>query len=402
MSKAARIGWRDLWAEALAGLLQRPARSMLTTLGTVLAVGAFVVVLGLTATTSGQLDKRFSELNATEVYVEDVGADEESGDGLSFPPDAAARIERLNGVRHAGVWWPVAVRELTISGIPGVARAGLDLTLLAADTSALAAMRPEIHVGRLYDEFHSRRSERVAVLGSVAAARLSVTRLEGHPAVFVNGLPFTVLGVIDDVERLPDTLSSVIIPTTTALATYGPPRERPAGMLIETQLGAAQLIASQAALALRPDAPQRFKVMAMPEPRALRGGVAEDMNVLFLLLGVVSLLVGSVGIANTTVVSVIERTGEIGLRRALGASPAHVAVQFLSESSILGLFGGLLGTSVGVLVVVCVAVANRWTAVIDPWAVLPMPLVGWLIGLLAGAYPAWRAARIEPADALRR
>jgi putative ABC transport system permease protein len=123
---------------------------------------------------------------------------------------------------------------------------------------------------------------------------------------------------------------------------------------------------------------------------------------LFLLLAAISLVIGAVGIANTTLVAILERTGEIGLRRSLGARPRHIAAQFLTESATLGTLGGLLGTSIGVSTVVLVAVIENWTAVLNPLYVMPAPLMGSVVGLLAGLYPALRAARIEPLEALRR
>ncbi|WP_213454454.1 ABC transporter permease [Rhizomonospora bruguierae] len=202
--------------------------------------------------------------------------------------------------------------------------------------------------------------------------------------------------------RQPELLLGVVIPSTTALAAYGPPISSPAKMLIETRLGAAKVVADQVAVALRPDAPERFNAIAPPDPQALRGSVSGDLNALFLLLAAISIVIGAVGIANTTFVAVIERTGEIGLRRSLGARPQHIAAQFLAESAALGTLGGLIGTSIAVALVVGIAVANSWTAVLHPSTVLPAPLVGTLVGLLAGLYPAMRAARIEPVEALRR
>jgi ABC-type antimicrobial peptide transport system permease subunit len=129
--------------------------------------------------------------------------------------------------------------------------------------------------------------------------------------------------------------------------------------------------------------------------------VQSDLSLLFLMLGGVSLLVGAIGIANVTLVSVIERTGEIGLRRALGATRKHIAMQFLLESATMGLVGGVVGASVGTLVVVGVSAYQDWTPVLDPLVPFAAPLLGGFVGLISGTYPAIRAARMEPVEALR-
>ena len=126
-----------------------------------------------------------------------------------------------------------------------------------------------------------------------------------------------------------------------------------------------------------------------------------DLNSLFLLLGGVSLLVGAIGIANVTLVSVLERVGEIGLRRSLGAARRHIAGQFLVESTTLGLVGGILGAALGTLVVVGVAASRTWTPVLEGWVPIGAPLLGAVVGLLSGVYPSVRAAALEPVEALR-
>lgn len=404
-----RISARDLASEAMAGLLQRPARSLLTMLGTMLGIGAFVAILGLTATAGSQIDKRFTALAATEVTVQDLGgAAVEGGDSadtsLSFPADASARVQALRGVVHAGVHWSVPLPDPVLSNMPVAdPNAGTEgLSLVAASPEALAAMRPTMQLGRLYDAFHAGRAERVAVLGAAAALRLGIGRLDDSPAVFVNGEPYTILGLIADLQRKPEFLLSVILPTTTAQLAYGPPLDRRAEMIIETRIGAARLVASQAAVALRPDQPERFKVIAPPDPQTLRANVNSDLNTLFLLLAAISLIIGAVGIANTTLVAVLERTNEIGLRRSLGARPVHIGAQFLLESTALGLLGGLIGSSLGVAMVVGTAIAQEWTAVLPSWTVPAAPAIGAFVGLLAGVYPALRAAWVEPVEALRR
>jgi putative ABC transport system permease protein len=142
-------------------------------------------------------------------------------------------------------------------------------------------------------------------------------------------------------------------------------------------------------------------VTSPPSPANLQSQVSGDLAGLFLALALISLLIGAVGIANTTLVAVLERTGEIGLRRAVGARPRHIAAQFLAESTTLGTLGGLTGTCTGVVVVVVFAAAKNWTAVLNLAYTLPAPLIGSLVGLLVGAYPALRAARTSPLAALR-
>jgi ABC-type antimicrobial peptide transport system permease subunit len=175
----------------------------------------------------------------------------------------------------------------------------------------------------------------------------------------------------------------------------------PSSVQIETEIGAVDLIVRQAPEALNPSDPALLRVAAPPDPEQLRGNVENDLNALFLLLGGVSLLVGALGIANVTLVSVLERVGEIGLRRALGATRRHIAQQFLVESGAMGLVGGIVGASLGTLVIVAVSAHNTWTPVLDPRVPLVAPLVGGLVGLISGTYPALRAAFLEPVDALR-
>ncbi|MFD6564667.1 ABC transporter permease [Micromonospora profundi] len=393
----------DTCREALAGVLQRPGRSMLTVLGTVLGIGAFVATLGLTTTAAGQIDSHFTALAATEVIVEDVGTGDPADTDISFPPDASDRVERLNGVVRAGVRWTIPLRSPRVSSRPGDdGESGGGLGLVAAAPEALQVMRPTLRTGRLFDAFHADRRLPVAVLGAGAASRLGISRLDGNPAVFINGDPYTVIGIIGSVERHPEVLVDVVLPATTALEAYGPPREQRAEMMVETRVGAAQLIASQAPLALRADAPDLFNAVPPPNPQKLRGNVGKDFGILFLLLASISLVIGAVGIANTTLVAVLERTNEIGLRRSLGARPVHIAGQFLTESTALGLLGGLVGASLGVAVVVLTALFKDWTAILAPWTVLAAPAVGAAVGLVAGLYPALRAAWIEPVEALRR
>ncbi|MEV0928822.1 ABC transporter permease [Streptomyces spongiicola] len=398
-----RLTWRDLLSEATAGILQRPVRSALTSLGTVLGVGTFVAILGLTATASSQIDERFNALSATEVDVEDIARETNAFAGLGFPKDAEQRVARLNGVRHAGVYWPVELEEGTEVRSAPVAdgRGHTTVSVMAASSGVLKAATPTVAQGLVFNTWHDQAIQRVAVIGPGMAARLGITTLETRPAVFIGDKAFTVIGIVDSVKRKPDLLMSVIVPRSTAEQLWGLPKSN-AKMLISTAPGAAPQVAAEAAVALDPAHPEYFKAVPPPDPKALRSEVSGDLDELFLLLAAICLFIGSIGIANTTLVAVLERTDEIGLRRALGARGRHITGQFLAESSALGTLGGLVGTSLGTLTVVVVAIAREWTPVIHPMTVTTAPAIGLATGLLAGMYPAWRASRIQPVEALRR
>jgi putative ABC transport system permease protein len=399
-----RLRLRDLVSESVAGLLQRPGRAAATVLGTVLGLGGFVAIVALAQTAAGQVGRDFSVQDATQVTVDDSGASRATQATLDFPPDADALADRLHGVIAAGVWWPVGFRRAAVSALPpsaGGTKLGLPVT--AASPGALTASGATLAAGVLFNQFHEATAQDVAVLGQSAAAQLGITSLASQPAIFIAGQPFTVIGILASDPRLPQLNLGVTVPESTALTLWGEPAPSgPAQMLIHTRLGAAQVVAGQVPIALQPGDPRLLSASAPASPSQLRDSVTASLNSVFLALAGVALVIGAVGIASTTLVAVLERAGEIGLRRALGARPRHIAVQFLAESTALGLFGGLAGTCLGLIVTLIVTVHQHWTAVVDPGVVLAAPLAGALIGLLAGLYPALRASSIEPASALRR
>ena len=404
LAEPSRLRPHDLGSEALAGLLQRPGRSALTMVGTILGIGAFVAIVGLSQTATGQIGKDFNVLDATQVTVTDTGAYRSGKAALDFPPNADALAGRIHGVVSAGFWWTVPLTQAAVSSLPQAAGGNeLGLPVIAATPGALAASGARLAAGVLFNEFHQERAQDVAVISQTAAAQLGISSLENQPAIFVEGQPFTVIGILANDPRIPAMNLGVIVPESAALKLWGRPHAgSPAQMLIHTRLGAAQVVAAQAPIALRPDNPKLLSAAAPVSPAQLRHSVTTSLNTVFLALAGIALVVGAIGIANTTLVAVLERAAEIGLRRALGARPRHIGAQFLAESTALGLFGGLIGASLGVLATLGVTIYQHWTALLDPRVVLAAPVAGAVIGLLAGLYPALRASTLEPADALRR
>ncbi len=394
---------RDLINEAVAGMFARPGRMALTVLGVVIGMSALVATLGLTRTAGNRIISQFDQLAATELFVTArPGAASGLIDPRAMPWDAPSRLLRLNGVVAAGTMSDVDVGNELVSSSPvkdPLNPSAFKLAVRAASPDLYRAVRAELETGRFPDAGHSTRGERVAVLGPDAAVRLGITQLERLPAISIGDQLYMVVGILRDVGRRPEILGSVIIPEGTARRYFG--LAGPGLVVVETRIGAAYLIADQSSLALRPDDPRALKVQVPLEPKRVKDEVQADLSVMFLMLGGLSLIVGALGIANITLVGVMERTGEIGLRRAIGATKAHIAAQFLVESASMGVIGGIIGAAVGVLIVIGVSAIQVWTPVLDPLAPMLAPVVGGVIGVLSGIYPAMRAAKLEPAEAFR-
>lgn len=394
-----RLRWTDAVSEAIAAVTDRPIRTLLTALGTIVGVGAFVTTTGLAETARAQVSSRFDALRATEVTIEDAIPDGSN----PFPADVEARLGRLNGVNHAGLYFTVPDNgRLQPRSQPArpLGSASSPISVIAADPGAIDAAIPTLASGRTFDSFHQDRAERVALLGRVVADRLHITRVDNQPAVFVNDIPYTVIGIIEDVKRNHDFLLSVVIPTNAATsdfsisgATYK--------VLIDTEPGAASLVGRQAPIALRPDNPQRLQAYIPPDVKTLRNQVSEDVTTLFLALSGLALIIGMIAIANATLLNIIERRPEIGLRRALGATRTHITCQIGIEAAMTGVVGGLTGAALAMASVAVISMEKGWTVTVNPAVIAVAPAIGLMTGALAGLMPAARAARTPPATTLR-
>jgi len=372
-------------------MLARPLRSLLTAAGTLLVVASFVAVLGIASSAAAQVASAFNQRLPTEMRMAAVQTGR-SAVADPFPADVERRLDRLNGVLAAGMYWRVPVGAADVSPM-----------VFAASPGFLQAAGAQVDQGRLFGTGDQARAAPVCLVGARAARALGISRLDHQPAIIINDLPCTVIGLISQVRHQPWIMRSVLMPSTTATTIWGSPGDAAGAqpvVLIETRPGAAALVARQAPLAVSADNPGQFLVTVPPSPWHLRSQVNTTLGGLYGALAGVCLLIGALGIGNMTLIAVRERTAEVGLRRALGARRRHIAVQFLAESALLGLLGGLAGTNLGVGAVLLVAIGRGWTPVIAPLTVLPAPLIGAAAGLLAGLYPSWRASHIEPARAL--
>lgn len=393
------ISVRDLWAEAQASLLTRPVRSALTALGTVIGVAALVAILGLSETAAGQVNERFDALAATTVTVTDNRPPDDLTAPLPFTPEVIQRTGQLNGVTGAGALFTISTDDQVLGPNPAHAKPAT-IPIVAATPSLWGAVEPVVAEGRAFDEALS--SIPVVVVGSAAARQLGIDGLAAPTALQIGGRPFTVIGIIDDVKRRPELRTSVIVPFDVATQIWGEPDvAMKTDLVIATEQGAALQVADEVQWAIAPAPASSVTVTQPPDPRTLRNSISSDLTALFYGLGAVALLIGAFGIANSTLVSVMERRGEFGLRRAVGATRRDTMSQVALESALLGSIGGLAGATLGLYAVIAAALILGWSPILNPIYLLLAPGLGLLTGILAGAYPARRAGSIGPAEALR-
>lgn len=398
------ISARDLVHESFEGIGSRPSRLFITLLGTVLGIASLVATIGFAQTASGQIAQRFDALAATRVTVEPQSARAAGGQERAtsrIPWDAVEQVSQLVGVEHAALYAKLPgmprVDAVRVQDPSEAAKASPPV--IAASPQLLETVQGVVHTGRFFDEGHEQRRDRVVVLGPKAAERLGVNRVTGQPAVFIDERAYTVIGILESVGTRNSLLDSVIVPVSTARSELGLGAAE--SLDIRIAVGAGPVVAQQAPIALNPNDPDTFKVSAPSNSNDLQQSVEADVNVLFLAIGIVALIGGGIGIANVTLLSVTERRPEIGLRRALGARTRDIARQFMLESVTIGILGGLIGVVVGLFGLIAVCLLQQWTPILAPWAAPVGVLVGALVGLAAGSYPALKAARIEPVDALR-
>ena len=403
--RADRFGFADLLTEATSDIGSRPGRLIMTVLGTVLGIGALVATIGLAQTTAGQIARQFSAAAATQLTVTPAKAQTGGGDSVAagrLPWDSVERLMLLAGVDSATLLSEVTLTDASITAVPindPSAPVVAPPPLYAASAGLLDTIGGELETGRAFDSGHDQRGDRVAMLGTRAAERLGINRVDTQPSIFISGRAYAVIGIYADVERNAELLNAVVIPSGAARTDFR--LSAPDEALARIAVGAGPQLRSQAALALAPDDPDTLDVGAPQGGSDLSRDVQADVNIVFLILGVIVLLAGGLGIANVTMLSVAERTGEIGLRRALGATRRQIGLQFVVESVIIGLLGGLIGASLGVLAIVVISITQQWTPVLDPLIAVAGALLGAVVGLLAGSVPARRASHTEPITALR-
>jgi len=237
------------------------------------------------------------------------------------------------------------------------------------------------------------------VLGAATAERLGIGALHRDMQIWLGGRWFTVIGILDRVPLAPELDLGALIGWRAAQRYLGFDGDITT-IYTRTNTDAVEAVRDLLARTTNPAQPNEVDVSRPSDALAAQAAADKTFTALLLGLGAVALLVGGIGVANTMVISVLERRSEIGLRRSLGATREHIRTQFLTESLLLSLLGGGAGIVLGSAVTAVYATTQGWPTVVPTWAVAGALAAAVMIGGVAGLYPAIRAARVAPTEAL--
>jgi putative ABC transport system permease protein len=386
------------------GLRARPVRAALSALGIAIGTAAIVAVLGLSSSSQAGLLAEIDRLG-TNVLTVETGRSL-TGDEVRMPRAAPARIGHLRDVERVAHTALLKDRGVYRSRlIPATDTGGLQVRATSLDLLPVLAVR--VARGAWLNPATAR--EPVVVLGAVAARRLGIDRVFPGLRVWLGDRWFAVAGILGASPLEPDVDVSALIGYPAAQRYLGHVtlvggRVRPgppSAVYVRADTDHVAAVQSVLARTADPESPDEVAVSQPSDALTARAAAAGAFDSLFLGLGVVALVVGAVGVANTMVVSVLERRSEIGLRRALGATKGQIRTQFLGEAVLLGAFGGVVGVLAGGLATVVYAGAKGWAVVVpvEAWAGGLGSAV--LIGAVAGLLPAVRASKLPPTVALR-
>jgi putative ABC transport system permease protein len=266
----------------------------------------------------------------------------------------------------------------------------------AADVDLVRTLGASVRTGRFLTA--ATASYPTVVLGRTAARRLGIDRPGVN--VWLGDHWFTVIGILGPVTLAEDLDSAALIGFDVAERVLGADRS-PTTIYVRANEDEVERTRNLLGTTANPEHPEEVDVSRPSDALAARAAAKSAFTALFLGLGAVALLVGGVGIANVMVISVLERRSEIGLRRALGATRRHISAQFLTESLLLATMGGLAGAALGAAATGIYAFSRGWPTVVPPLALGGALAAALAIGAVAGLYPAVRAARLPPTEALR-
>jgi putative ABC transport system permease protein len=371
----------------------RTLRSALSGLGIAVGVATIVAVLGISQSSSARLIAQLDRLGTNLLTVTPTSMF--PGSSTTLPVTSTSMVRRISRVEAASSIGDVHASIYRNDHIPA---ANTDaITVYAAMPNLLDTLQGHLARGRFLDPATDRYP--TVVLGWDTALALGVDRTDGAVQLWLGRRWFTVIGVLDPVELAPELDRSALIGFPVAAAIDRRPPS-PAEMYVRVDPQNVYAVGSLLPATVNPAQPENVAIARPSDALAARAYANAAFQGLFLALGGLALAVGGIGIANMMVLGVLERRSEIGLRRALGATTRHIAIQFLAEAMLIAVAGGVAGVLAGSAVTAVYASVRHWQIAIPATALLSGVAVSAAVGTLAGIYPAVRAARLTPTEAL--
>ncbi|WP_248963734.1 ABC transporter permease [Sphaerisporangium perillae] len=390
----ARMWPGDVLEVGAVGLRTRPMRAFLSALGIAIGIAAMVAVVGLSASSQAGLDRTLATLG-TNLLTVSPGTTM-LGEQAQLPTEAEDMVARIGGVQSVSAIGLVdGAKVYRTNKIPEAQTNGL--AAYAARTDLIAAVGGQVRSGAWLNE--ATAAYPATVLGSAAAERLGIAQAGPERQVLIGGRWFTVVGILDPAPLAPELDGAALVgwPAAESVLGFDGHATTVYTRSLESEVEAIRSVLGATA---NPQAANEVEVSRPSDALAAKQAAGAAFTGLLLGLGAVALLVGGVGVANTMVISVLERRAEIGLRRSLGARRGQIRTQFLAESLLLSALGGVGGALLGSGVSAGYALSQGWPVVVPSWAVLGGLAATLAIGALAGLYPAIRASRLSPTQAL--
>jgi putative ABC transport system permease protein len=391
----ARLPAWELLGTALQGLRTRRLRSALSALGIAIGIGAMVAVVGVSSSAQANL---LAEIDALGTNLLTVTPGQTFLGANEVLPDTAVPMigHMLNVQSDVAVYQVSSINVYRTPYVPAAETGGLGVDAAGEDLPQVVGT--SMAAGHFLDALSEGFPE--AVLGAQAAEVLQIKQVDGHVLVYLGGTWFQVIGIIKP-ALLDSSLDSTVFISLPVAERLFDTQPNPSEIYTRANQNDVVGVSNLLAATTDPQNADGVQVSRPSDALEARAAAQGQFTTLLLGLGAVALLVGAIGIANIMVISVLERRGEIGLRRALGATRRHISLQFLTESALLAVLGGIAGLVLGAGATEIYAVSRNEPFVVPVYALIAAPTAGLLIGTIAGIYPAGKASRLSPTEALR-